>query len=117
MRKKANRNRHRIHISIDVKLLSKLDLLSKNIDLPKGRILETTIENIISKKIETSKSNTELCSVKRNRLNTTVNSKLLKKFNSYAESSNEKLNYLIEKELPKTIKHLTRKLNSCIYNK
>lgn len=100
------RYRKRINEKVDEKLLEKLDLISKLVDVPKSRIVEEGIKFILKKQIEPIEK-----SHNRKSINLTLNSSLWNNLKSYCDSNNYKIVFLLEQAITYSIKKYKRKLN------
>ena len=108
---KFTRNRKRINEAIDKDLLIKIDTISNQLDVPKSRIFEDSIEYILKTNSNISNKVHKKARLKnRASINLTINSILWTAFKNHASENKYKLADLLEIGLRYSIKKFEKKM-------
>lgn len=99
--------RKKIHITLDIDLLNKLDFLSTQLYISKGHILDNLIAYSLKKELKPISRNIE-----RKKITTTVNPLLWENYKNYADLHNYKYNTLLETAFYKQYRNYIRKIKS-----
>lgn len=97
--------RRKIHITIDEKILKKIEYIASELYISKSIIFDNLMEYTIKRQIKPSSGN-----IKRKKITTTVNPIIWHHFKEYADNNNLKYNALLEEALLKSYRNFTRKI-------
>lgn len=99
--------RKKIHLSLDVNTINKIEFICSNLLIPKGVLLDSLMDYALKKRILTKHNNHD-----RKKLTTTVNPIIWNNFTQYADSYKLKYNALLEEAMKRSYRNYLRKINS-----